>query len=119
MTRLRRPAGDRLTLAVERAGAALGIAVVVLFVAFGIVFRYRGLAMDGAPRPPVEQHAMLASGDCAVAPNHALVGKLIAPLAASRGRPKGGYELEAIDRRQVFQVGAADVSIVPCSTIPR
>lgn len=119
MTRFRRPEGDRLTLMVERAGAALGVIAVLLMVGVGMVVRRRGAGPESVPRSPAEQRAMLADGRCAVRPNGDLAGKLVAPPAAGRSHPNGGYALEAIDSRRVFQAGADEVSIVPCSTLSR
>lgn len=104
---------------VERAGAVLGVIAVVLMVGVGMVVRRRGTGPESVPRSPAEQRAMLAGGPCAVRPNGDLAGKLVARVGADRGRPRGGYELEAIDRRRVFQVGADEISIVPCSTVSR
>ena len=118
MTQPRRRSG-RFDGLLERIGTVLGVAFVVLFVGFTLVLRFRGTATGGPPRTPAEQRAMLAGGDCALAPNHALVGKLVVPLAASRSRPHGGYELEAVDRRRVFQVDAGEVTLVPCASLAR
>lgn len=119
MTR-ERTARDRLIVRVERAGAALGVLAIVLMVGVGIVVRRRGgVESDAIPRPAVEQRAMLANGECALRPNREVAGKLVRRLDAGRDRPNGALELEAIDRRQAFEVDAAEVAIVPCVTLQR
>jgi hypothetical protein len=110
-------ARDRLIVRVERAGAVLGVTAVLLMVAGALVMRRRGAETDAIPRSPAEQRAMLASGECAVRPNGAVVGKRVARTDAASDGPR--VELEAIDHRRVIQVDANEVEIVPCITLQR
>lgn len=120
MTRPQGTARDRLIVRVERAGAALGVIAIIVMVGSSMVMRRRrGVETDAIPRSTVEQRAFLADGECAVRPNGAVVGKRVAGTEASPGRPRSGYELEAIDARRRFHVGEDEVRIVPCVTLQR
>jgi len=99
---------------------ATGFAVVGVIGFAAVILIIRGSAGFGsAPRPAAEQSRLLASGDCALAPDRAVLGKVAGRLGPSRAMPRGGYVLESIDRHRVFQVEIDAVRLVPCRSLGR
>ena len=100
---------------------ATGFAVVGVlgFAAVILIVRDSSAGLGSAPRSAAEQSRLLAGGDCALAPNRAVLGKVAGRLGPSRSLPRGGYVLESIDRHRVFQVEIDGVRLVPCRSLGR
>jgi hypothetical protein len=122
MTKPRR-AGSRRVVSFVGLGARIGtgFAVVAAFALAAVLLYFRGSSagIGSSPRPADEQRRMLASGDCAVARDQSVRGKVAGQLGPSRSLPRGGYLLESIDRRRVLQVEFDDVRLVPCASLRR
>lgn len=105
---------------VERIATTFAVIGIVAFAGMILILRdTRAGFGSSAPRTAAEQAILLASGDCALAPNDSLLGKVTGALGPGRSNPHGGYALESIDRHRVFQVGADEVRLVPCRTLRR
>ena len=103
----------------ERIATFVAVSGIVLLVALLLKVRVSGVELGDGPRTAEEQRALLASGDCAVGPGGALLGKVIGPVGQSRALPHGGYLLQGVDRPRVVQVDAGDATVVPCSGVRR
>jgi len=103
----------------ERVATGAGIVAVCAMVVWLTYFRFSPVGIGSSQRSPEEQRRLLASGDCAIAPNQAVLGKVVGQLGPSQSRPRGGYMLESIDRRRVLQVEFDDIRLVPCRSLER
>jgi hypothetical protein len=103
----------------ERIATFVAVSGIVLLVALVFKVRSSGLELGDEPRTAEEQRALLASGECALGPSNALMGKVIGPVGPGRSLPHGGYLLQGVDRPRVLQVDANDVTVVPCTSVRR
>jgi hypothetical protein len=104
---------------VERISTAFAVIGILAFVAMILILRNTRAGIESTPRTAAEQALLLTSGDCALAPNDSLLGKVTGRLQPGFSQPHGGYALASIDHDRVFEVGVGDVRLVPCRSLRR
>ena len=109
----------RASTLAERVATGFAVVGVLGFAAVILIVRGSSAGFGSASRSAAEQSRLLASGDCALAPDRAVLGKVAGRLGPSRAMPRGGYVLESIDRHRVFQVEIDAVRLVPCRSLGR
>ena len=102
----------------ERVATGFAIVGILAFAAVVLIIRGSPAEPGSTPRSAAERSRLLANGDCALAPDRAVLGKVARRLGPSRSLPRGGYVLESIDRHRTFQVELGAVSLVPCRSVP-
>jgi hypothetical protein len=110
---------DRPKTRAERIATVFAAVGVVALLAVVLAIRDPATGLGEPRRTAAEQSALLASGECALASNHRLLGKVSSRLTPTRFRPRGGYMLESIERKRSFPVEMAGVRVVPCQSLAR
>jgi len=101
----------------ERFATGLAVIGILAIVAVFLFVRSSSSRIGSRPRSAAEQSQLLASGDCALRQDRAVLGKVAARLGPTRSLPSGGYLLESIDRHRIFQVQLDEVTLVPCRSL--
>ena len=114
----KRPSHARLMMSSIFSKIGAAIFVILVFAFGGSVLLFTSGVLRIGPRgdrPVAEQDSMLSSGSCAVNASGTVVGRVIGSLTPGRGMPRRRFQIEAIKTREVLQVFADEVQVVPCS----